>query len=64
MGDYADDQFRREVMSRHGFDPGSMYRDTDRREIRCRNCSRMFRTQQAADDHMRDKHTKPKEQNT
>lgn len=61
MGDYADDQFRREVMSRHGFDPGSMYRDLDIREFRCLHCSRMFRTQRAADDHMRDKHAKPKD---
>jgi len=55
MGEYADDQFRREVRSRFGFDPGSMYLDEPRR-IACKKCSKWLRSEQALKDHERDKH--------
>lgn len=58
MGEYADDQFRREVISAHGVDPGSMYGEDTPRSLlpRCPTCSKPFRSAQAIRDHLRDKH--------
>lgn len=61
MGEYADDQFRRDVMSKHGFDPGSMYSDSAPKSprkdrIKCSVCGRLLATL-GLNDHMKAKHT-------
>ena len=58
MGEYADDYYRREVMNKHGFDPGSMYADGKTREQKknCSKCGKYFKSDKAVNDHMRDYH--------
>lgn len=58
MGEHADEYFRREVMNRHGFDPGSMNRDDKPKKPKkpCPKCGRHFKTDQGVKDHLRDLH--------
>jgi hypothetical protein len=58
MGIYADDYYRKEVMNRHGFDPGSMYADekSTKKKKNCMKCGKHFQSDQAVNDHMRDYH--------
>jgi hypothetical protein len=61
MGEYADEQFRREVKEKFGFDPGSMYPDKHEgpsplRLSHCPECHKGFKTKFAVKDHLRDKH--------
>ena len=58
MGEYADDQYRRDVQRMHGFDPGSMY-DDDKPQSewpRCPKCGKQFRVHLAIRDHIRNQH--------
>ncbi len=58
MGEYADDYYRREVMSEHGFDPGSMYGDDTPKKPKkaCPKCGKHMKTDQGVRDHLRDYH--------
>jgi hypothetical protein len=56
MGEYADDYFRKQVMSKHGFDPGSMYDSGKEPErAQCPICGKRMKKEGLA-DHKRDAH--------
>ncbi len=60
MGEYADDYYRREVMNKHGFDPGSMYGDKPKKaKPKCPKCGKAFKGEQGVSDHLRDYHKTP-----
>lgn len=60
MGEHADEYYRREVMSRHGFDPGSMYKESKPKNQQqicpVPGCDRQFKPEQAIKDHLIDYH--------
>ena len=61
MGEYADKYYRREVMNKYGFDPGSMYGDDASKKVKpkCPKCGKSFRGEQGVRDHLRDSHKTP-----
>jgi hypothetical protein len=66
MGEYADDYYRRDVINKHGFDPGSMYNSDNRptkQKIICPRCGKRIKTDQGVDDHLRDYHSIPQVHN-
>lgn len=58
MGEYADDYYRREMISKHGFDPGSMYGDDEpgKAKPKCKKCGKRCKSDQGVRDHLRDAH--------
>jgi hypothetical protein len=65
MGEYADDMYRREVQSKFGFDPGSMYVTCSRevgiapklapKRVACEACGKLVKFG-GLNDHTRDVH--------
>jgi len=55
------DYYRREVMNKHGFAPGSMYGDDTPKKAKpkCSKCGKSFRGEQGVRDHLRDYHKTP-----
>lgn len=59
MGEYADDYYRRDVLHRYGFDPGSMYAEEkpeEKPKKTCPKCGKHLKTEQGVINHLRDYH--------